>query len=137
MRSIAAICTVVAALAAAPAARAETASLTADFQPLVDGAITIAQVHMPADGFLVVRLPKDNKPFYGPVLAAVPLAAGDHSDLNVPLDPPPEPGATLGIILHQDDTTIGSYEFEIGKEADLPFFDGRRPILEVIGILEP
>ena len=127
---------VVFALCLPQAAMAQDASVRADFQPVVDGAITIAEAHLPADGFLVVRLPKDNKVFRGDALAVVPLAAGTHTDLLVKLDPLPKADDTLGIILHQDDSTVGSYEFEVGKDADLPFFIGKRPVLEVIGVLE-
>lgn len=116
-------------------AQAQSASIKADFQPVVDGTITIAEAVLPADGFLVVRLPKDNKPFYGPVLAAVALTAGAHSNIAVKLDPAPKPDDTLGIILHKDDGTIGTYEFKIGEKTDEPFFKGRRPVIEVIGVL--
>jgi len=116
-------------------AQAQSASIRADFQPVVDGTITIAEAVLPADGFLVVRLPKDNKPFYGPVLAALALSAGTHTDIAVKLDPAPKPDDTLGIILHKDDGTIGTYEFKIGEKTDEPFFNGRRPVIEVIGVL--
>lgn len=136
MKNLAYACITIAVLVFPAAAAAQTASLNADFQPVVDGTITIAEVDMPADGFLVVRLPKDNKPFYGDVLAAVPLKAGRHTDVAVRLEPAAKTGDTLGIVLHQDDTTIGTYEFELGKEIDLPFFDGKRPVVEVIGIID-
>lgn len=124
------------ALAVSQTANAQTASVKADFQPIVDGAIIIAEAVLPADGFLVVRLPKNNKPFRGTVLAAVPLKAGAYKDLTVKLSPGAKADDTLAVILHTDDTTIGSYEFEVGKEADLPFFIGKRPVLEVFGIIE-
>ena len=130
------LCAVALALAHPAAAVAQDASVTADFQPLVDGTITVSEAVLPADGFLVVRLPKDNKPFRGKALAVVPLAAGSHKDIVVRLEPGAKANDTLGIILHQDDSTVGTYEFEIGKEADLPFFIGKRPVLEVIGLIE-
>ncbi len=130
------ICAAVAIFALPPAASAQGASVRADFQPLVDSTITIAEVVLPADGFLVVRLPKDNKLFYGKTLAVVQLEAGQHKDLEVELSPGAKVDDTLGIVLHQDDTTVGTYEFELGKEADKPFFNGRRPVLEVIGVIE-
>lgn len=130
------ICAAVTALALPSTASAQEASLRADFQPLVDSTITIAEVTLPADGFLVVRLPKDNKLFYGKTLAVVPLEAGRHRDLEVKLSPGAKVDDTLGIVLHQDDTTVGTYEFEVGKEADKPFFNGPRPVLEVIGVIE-
>ena len=123
------------AMLATPA-HSEDAAVKADFQPLVDGAITISEVAMPADGFVVVRKPKDNKVFRGDVLAAMPLKAGTHKDVVIVLDPAPSTGDTLGIILHKDDATEGTYEFEIGKPADEPFFIGKRPVLEVIGVIE-
>lgn len=123
-------------LASSGPVRAQTASVKAEFQPIVDGAITVDEAVLPADGFLVVRLPKDNKVFYGDVLAAVPLKAGRHSKIAVKLAPGAKVGDTLGIILHQDDTTVGTYEFELGKKADLPFFDGRRPVMTVIGVID-
>lgn len=91
-------------------ANAQTASIKADFQPVVDDTIIVAQAVLPADGFLVVRLPKHNKPFYGPVLAALALPAGTHANIAVKLDPAPKSGDTLGIILHRDDGTIGAYD---------------------------
>lgn len=117
-------------------ANAQTASVKADFQPIRDGGILISEVVLPQDGFLVVWLPKDNKVFRGDVLAAVPLKAGTHKDLEVKLDQPAKAGDTLGLVLHKDDTTLGTYEFEVGKKADEPFFEGRRPVLEVIGVIE-
>ena len=123
-------------LATAVPARAETASVKAEFQPIVDGAITVDEAVLPSDGFLVVRLPKQNKVFYGDVLATVPLKAGRHSKIAVKLQPGAKVGDTLGIILHRDDTTTGTYEFEIGKKADLPFFSGRRPVMTVIGVID-
>jgi hypothetical protein len=115
---------------------AQTASVKADFQPLIDGTIVVEEVILPADGFLIVRLQKDNKPFRGPVLAAVPLPAGKHSELRVKLEPGAKGGDTLGLILHRDDGTIGTYEFEIGKTVDEPFFNGRRSVLGVIGLVD-
>ncbi|MEM1047244.1 MAG: hypothetical protein AAGL24_13880 [Pseudomonadota bacterium] len=116
-------------LVMSPTAHAQTASVKADFQPVRDGTIIVTEVVLRQDGFLVVRLPKDNKVFYGDVLAAVPLKAGTHKNLQVRLDRPAKAGDTLGLVLHKDDATLGTYEFEIGKEADEPFFEGRRPIL--------
>ena len=116
--------------------RADTASVKAEFQPIIDGAITIDEAVLPSDGFLVVRLPKQNKVFQGTVLAAVPLKSGRHSKIAVKLQPGAKVGDTLGIVLHQDDTTIGTYEFGVGKKADLPFFDGRRPVMTVIGVVD-
>jgi hypothetical protein len=118
------------------AAEAQDAGIVADFQPVVDGALTIAEVAAPDGGFLVVWLPKDNKPFRGRVIAAVPVEAGVHADLKVPLDEEVGPDQTLGIVLHQDTGEAGKFEFELGKEVDLPVMNGRRPVMEVIGTIE-
>ena len=117
-------------------AQAQNASVKADFQPVADGSITIAQVVTPVDGFLVVRLPKNNKPMYGTTLAAVPLKAGTHKNIKVKLNAPVKPGATLAIMLHKDDGTLGKYEFVLGKKTDMPVFNGRRPVIAVVGITE-
>ncbi len=118
------------------AAEAQDAGITADFQPVVEGAITIAEVTAPQSGFVVVWLPKDNKPFHGRVIAAVPVEAGVHADLKLPLDEDIGPDQTLGIVLHQDTGEAGKFEFELGKEIDLPVMNGRRPVMEVIGTIE-
>jgi hypothetical protein len=125
------------ALLSAQSGAAETMSgaITADFQPVVDGKITIAEVNAPEDGFLVVWLPKDNKPFHGKAIGIVPVAAGAHTDIAVPLDEDVGPDQTLGIVLHQDTGRAGEFEFELGKDVDIPVMNGRRPVLEVIGTL--
>ena len=114
----------------------QQASIRADFQPVVDGQITVAEVTAPAKGFVAVWLPKDNKPFRGEAIGVVAVEPGKHVDLKVILTKPVKPGQTLGIALHQDTGKIGEFDFAIKTQTDPPFMNGRRPALEVIGVID-
>jgi len=122
--------------AVAGAAEITDAGITADFQPVVDGAITISEIKASENGFVAVWLPKDNKPFYGRVIGVVTVEAGVHTNIAVPLSEEIGPNQTLGVVLHRDTGKAGEFEFVLGKEVDLPVMNGRRPVLENIGTLE-
>ena len=116
MRAFTLACAVSAVFALSDVAQAETASIRADFQPIVDGTITIAKIVTSVDGFLVVRLPKNRKPMYGKTMAVVPLKAGTHTNVKVKLTAGIKPGATLAIMLHTDDGIRSKYEFSAPRE---------------------
>ena len=56
--------------------------------------------------------------------------------LRIKLTKSVEAGQTLGIALHRDTGKAGQFDFSISAKTDLPFMNGRRPVIEVIGIID-
>src|SRR5581483_9079503 len=98
-----------AAPAAAPAAAQPTGSVTASDQPVVDGAITVANVTAGQDGWIVAHLDENGAP--GKVLGYTAVKAGDNANVKIKLSEDVPVGGKLWPMLHIDAGTIGTYEF--------------------------
>ena len=112
------------------------ASIRADFQQVVDGKISVAEVTAPERGFVAVWLPKNNKPFRGEVIGLVAVEPGKTVSLKIKLTKAVKTGQTLGVALHRDTGKVGEFDFSISAKTDPPFMNGRRPVIEVIGIID-
>ena len=98
------------------------ALLWAHDQRVAQNAITVSNVVMSEDGWLVIRSDRGGSP--GPVYGHVPVAAGSSADIQVPL-PADANLAVLWPALQVDNSNAGSYEYD-GQS-------GRDPIIVLGG----
>lgn len=107
------------AAAPAPAAQAQpTGSVDAGDQPIVDGAITVANVTAGQVGWIVAHLDEGGKP--GKVLGQTAVQPGDNKNIKIMLSEAVPVGGKLWPMLHVDVGTVGTYEF---PGADVPVKD--------------
>jgi hypothetical protein len=92
-------------------------------QSIGDGSVEVVAAALPDDGYLVVRSEAGGEP--GPVVGHVALAAGEHTDVTVPLDPPAGSDGTarLHAELYTDD---GDGRFD--PESDSQVRAGGEPV---------
>ncbi|MFM9939334.1 MAG: hypothetical protein ACKVP7_07550 [Hyphomicrobiaceae bacterium] len=103
-------------------ALAAPATLTVSDQKAVDDTITIADVNLPKNGFLVIH-PSDAKGnLIEKDIGHLALTAGDHKAVKVKLTGAIKAGDKLWAMLHEDTGTAGQYEFGMaGKNnVDMP-----------------
>lgn len=111
------------AISFAGVAYAATASLKAADQKISRGEVTIADVNLPKNGFLVIH-PSDTKGnLIEKDIGHIALKAGDHKNVKVKLTANHKAGEKLWAMLHEDTGTPGVYQFGApGKaNADMPF----------------
>jgi hypothetical protein len=73
-----------------------------------EGTLVVETVSLPADGWLVIYRQTDGNP--GEIIGQTPLAAGEHTDVNVVIDPSTVT-ETLYAGLHIDEGAKGIFEF--------------------------
>ena len=93
--------------------------------------ITVANVSMTADGFVVVHASNPDGSIIVPdSIGHVAVAAGSHENVVVPLEFPVSAGDVVHVMLHSDDGEIGVYEFKTGAtENDLPVVENESPVI--------
>lgn len=96
-------------VAGAAPARQATDKVVASDQPVVGGAITVANVTAAADGWIVAHLDEGGKP--GKVLGQTLVKAGTNANVQIRLSQAVDVGARLWLLLRLDAGTPGSYEF--------------------------
>lgn len=92
--------------------------------PTEDGSVSVVAAALPADGYLVLQSEVGGEP--GPVVGHVPLEAGEHTDVAVPLDTPvPSSDGTTQLYarLYTDDGD-GSFD----PESDSQVRSGGEPV---------
>ena len=83
--------------------------------------VTIDEVSMPQDGFVVINATKEGKPVTAQYLGETPVTAGFHQNVNVTLDRKPKPGTTYVATLYGDNGQPGKFKFGPGSSnADKP-----------------
>jgi len=107
-----------AAPAPAPAAEGPTGTVDVADQPIVDSAITVANVTAGQDGWIVAHLDEGGKP--GKVIGHTAVKKGENKDVKITLSESVPVGGKLWPMLHIDAGTIGTYEF---PGADAPVKD--------------
>jgi hypothetical protein len=91
-------------------------------QPVIDGKIVVERATSQGPGWLVVY--RDDEGLTGNIIGFSPLEDGDNQQIEVELLTS-EVSAVLHIIIHEDDGTIGEFDFPAG---DGPMrFHGRIP----------
>ena len=89
--------------------------------------VTVEEVTLEADGFLVVHAMKDGKPVVPASLGHVALKAGTHKNVVIELSEATKSGDTVLTMLHTDGGTMGTYEFPNG---DGPVMMGGKPVVK-------
>ena len=104
-------------------AYAATAAVKAENQKISGGAVTIADVNLPKNGFLVIHPSDTQGNLIEKDLGHIALKAGDHKNVRVKLTGNHKAGEKLWAMLHEDTGTPGVYQFGTkGKaNADMPF----------------
>jgi hypothetical protein len=83
--------------------------------------VTIDELSIPQDGFVVIHATKDGKPVTAQYLGETPVTAGFHQNVNVTLDQKPKPGTTYVATLYGDNGQPGKFKFGPGNaNADKP-----------------
>lgn len=96
-----------------------TGSLVVEDQTLTDGMITISNIVMSDDGWIVLR--RDDNGDLGTIIAEEPVEAGTHTDVTFDVgDAQIENGETLWVVLHTDDGVEGTFEFTESGDVDRP-----------------
>ncbi|MBK9945298.1 MAG: LPXTG cell wall anchor domain-containing protein [Kouleothrix sp.] len=113
-------------VAGAAPARQATDKVVASDQPVVGGAITVANVTAAADGWIVAHLDEGGKP--GKVLGQTLVKAGTNANVQIKLSQAVDVGAKLWPMLHLDAGTAGTYEF---PGPDVPIKDAAGNIVMV------
>ena len=103
-----------------------TDKVVASDQPVVGGAITVANVTAAADGWIVAHLDEGGKP--GKVLGQTLVKAGTNANVQIKLSQAVDVGAKLWPMLHLDAGTAGTYEF---PGPDVPIKDAAGNIVMV------
>lgn len=113
-------------------------SLTVEDQAVVDNTITISNVVLEGDGWIVVHADSEGAP--GAVIGVSELiTAGSHDNVVITFDESAEVsvGDDLWIMLHEDTGVAGEYEFDGESEFDHPLTgDDDAPIMTSITITE-
>jgi len=76
--------------------------------------VTVEEVTLEADGFLVVHAMKDGKPVVPASLGHIALKAGTHKNVVIKLSEATKSGDTVLTMLHTDGGKMGTYEFPNG-----------------------
>ncbi|WP_424495210.1 DUF7282 domain-containing protein [Salinimicrobium sp. GXAS 041] len=110
-----------------------TGSLMVEDQMLESNMLTISNVTMSEDGWVVIHRDNGNGGPMVPEIISIPkmVEAGDAMDVMVELeeDVVIENGETLWAMLHTDDGVIGTYEFDGNNGLDLPIMDSNDNIV--------
>lgn len=77
--------------------------------------VTIDEVAIPHNGFVVIHATKDGKPVMAKYVGDTRLKAGFHQSVNVKLDQKPKPGTAYVAMLYNDSGQTGKFEFGPGK----------------------
>ena len=93
------------AVAAAPA------SIKVSGQNIAGDEVTITDVNLPRDGFLVIYPSDANGELVERAIGYVALSAGDHGAVKVHLNEKPKAGDKLWATLHEDARVRGHYGF--------------------------
>lgn len=103
-----------------------TGSLMVDDQDFDGSMLTISNVQMSEDGWVVIHRDNGGSPMV-PDIISVPkmVSAGSSSDVMIELKEGVEiqDGETLWVMLHNDSGAIGTYEFDGSNGLDLPIED--------------
>lgn len=110
-----------------------TGSFMASDQTVMNGMITVSEVNMSEDGWIVVHRDNGNGGPMVPEIISIPepVSEGMSSNVTIQLADGEEvsDGETLWIMLHTDNGIIGSYEFNGTNGLDAPIMDANGNIV--------
>ena len=112
------------------AASYEKGSIAAGDQS-AGGAVTVASVGLPSNGWVVVHAVRDGQPDFSGSIGHVYVPAGPSKNVSVPLDAPARPGDEVVVMLHLDTGTAKVYEFANGavEKLDVPVKRDGKPVM--------
>ena len=118
---------------------AMSGSITVSDQAVVDNTITIENVNLDMDGWVVVHA--SNAAGDGPMVPdiisePVYLEDNDNDDVVITFTEAPEVGDTVWVMLHNDTGVDGVYEFDGVNGLDLPITDDGNVVVTSITITE-
>jgi hypothetical protein len=83
--------------------------------------VTIDEVEIPHNGFVVVLVTQNGKPAMTQYVGDTCVKAGFHQNVNIKLNDKPKPGTTYVAMLYNDSGQTGRFEFGPGNaNADEP-----------------
>jgi hypothetical protein len=94
-------------------------------------AVNFSYVYLPFDGYVAVYGSDADGKVTGDVLGYVPLAAGDHRNINVEIDKNLESGMTLWASLYRD----VDGDKKLNKEQDTAFWPDGKPLENTFNVL--
>ena len=101
----------------------------------LDGAVlTVPEVLIEKDGWLVIHRFKDGKPYGKDYLAASYVNAGTNLDVPITLPSTPEPGTPMLIMLHSDVNENQQFDFVFVDEQnvlDKAVFEGTTMVAKI------
>lgn len=113
-------------------------SLTVNDQDLVNNSITVSEIVLNEDGWVVVHADNGDAPQVPDIISMpVYLPAGSYTDVEVPMknDATVAAGDQVWVMLHSDTDTEGVYEFD-GGEMDPPLQVNEEILMQEINITE-
>jgi hypothetical protein len=118
-------------LLAAPTFAAE-ASLSVSNQMMMGKTVTIENVDIPQDGFVVIHAATaEGKPVVPGSIGHTAVKAGSNQNVTVELTADVAAGAKLFAMLHGDTGTMGEYEFGAGSvDVDKPVVMDGKPVIK-------
>ena len=98
------------------------------------GSITVSEVAMPSNGWLVVHAVRDGKMDVSGSIGHTYVPAGPSSDVAVSLTEAVAPGDSVVAMLHLDTGNAKVYEFANGstEPQDMPVFIDGKPVMASI-----
>lgn len=113
-------------------------SLMADNQAVTDNSITVNNVTLEEDGWIVVHADNEGSP--GQVIGVSDvITAGSHDDVSITFNESADVnvGDTLWLMLHSDTGAAGEYEFDGENGLDLPVMgEDDAPVMISITVTE-
>lgn len=99
-------------------------------QKFTGGEVTIADVNLPTDGFLVIHPSDASGNLIERSIGQVALKAGDHKAVKVKLAETHKAGDKLWAMLHEDTGVKGTYEFGIADKTgvDMPLKENGKAV---------
>lgn len=112
----------------AAAAHAESA-ISTDGLKASTSTVSIGTVSAEKDGYVVVHRTDFTGTIPGEVIGHAPVKAGDNAEVAVTLEPQPEAGTKLIVMLHAEDDNNAAFD-----PADKPVTAGRGPVQQVVTV---
>jgi len=103
--------------------------ISADGLKATQGAVKINSVTAEKPGYVVVHRTDVTGTIPGTVIGHAPVVAGDNAEVSVVLNPVPEAGTTLIVMLHAEGD--GDSDFD---SADKPVTSGRSPVQQSVTV---
>jgi hypothetical protein len=91
--------------------------------------VSIGTVTAEKDGYVVVHRTDFTGTIPGEVIGHTPVKAGENAEVAVTLEPQPEAGTKLIVMLHTEDDNDTDFD-----QADKPATSGRGPVQQIVTV---